>query len=142
MISEIASSQENEPRDKKYLQYAAGIYQELIEFTESKNLNREFVAIMMDKMVAPYVYWKDDGSETATVQGTQGYVSREDRVNGPESESKAYLEALKRKYNLIEEDGNIKPKTSLPKNQFKELAEKLQMAGFRYKEGKFRREVL
>ena len=138
MISEVASSEENEPRDKKYLQYAAGIYQELIEFTESKNLNREFVAIMMEKMVAPYVYWKKDEELAAP----QGYVSREDRTTATESEGTSYLEAIKRKYNLMEENGTLKPKTSLPKNQFKELAEKLQMAGFRYKEGKFRREVL
>ncbi len=138
MISEIASSQENEPKGKKYLQYAAGIYQELIEFTESKNLNREFVAIMMEKMVAPYVYWKKDEELAAP----QGYVSREDRVNGPESESKAYIEALKRKYNLIEEnDGTMKPKASLPKDKFRELAGKMKIAGYQYKEGKFRREV-
>ena len=138
MISEVASSQENEPREKKYLQYAAGIYQELIEFTESKNLNREFVAIMMDKMVAPYVYWKKDEELAAP----QGYVSREDKATTTENESKAYLEALKRKYNLIEEDENIKPKTSLPKDKFRELAGKMKIAGYQYKEGKFRREVL
>lgn len=135
MISEIASSQENEPRDKKYLQYAAGIYQELLEFSESKNLNREFVAIMMNKMVAPYVYWKKDEELAAP----QGYVSREDKATTTESESKSYLEALKRYYNLIEENGTMKPKNSLPKDKFRELAGKMKIAGYQYKEGKFRR---
>ena len=123
------ASQVNEINE--YLEYGYKIFQELKEYSRKMgDVDYQFIEIMMDKIVSPYVYWRKEPVEKPLDKPSVLKVSQDStdemRIN--------HLRALckNERYRLEERKGDYYFTKSISKADFPGLRQTMEKLGFEY----------
>ncbi|MGP6239346.1 hypothetical protein ACNF40_02880 [Cuniculiplasma sp. SKW4] len=116
MITTMATTEH-----KEYLEYLDSIYGEVIDFfTAKKEMpDPEKVKFFVSMTARPYFYWEQEKNKPNNEK-----MSEEAKRN--------WLQALKKRYGIVESGGTWTISKKLEVMEFKELARKMNEMGFQY----------